>query len=237
MTGRTFRFRGEDLLATAEGALWWPAEATLVAADLHLEKGSSFGRRGAFLPPYDSRATLTVLGALLERLDPRRVVCLGDSFHDATSCARLAAEDSRRLQALAQGRDWLWIAGNHDPRPARGLCGRTVAEVAIGPLVFRHEALADAGDGGEISGHFHPKASVSVVGRRLSGRCFVTDGRRLILPAFGAYTGGLDVFDAAIARLLAPAFIVHLLGRARIHTLPHARLVQSQPALRGTANG
>lgn len=217
-------FAGVELVATAAGALWWPEEAALIVSDLHLEKGSSFGRRGAFLPPYDSRSTLEGLAALAGALAPHRVVCLGDSFHDGDGAVRLAREDAERLAGLACGRDWVWVAGNHDPRPAAELGGRMVEEAALGPLVFRHQAAPGEADG-EISGHYHPKASVAIAGKRLTGRCFVGDGRRLLLPAFGAYTGGLDVFDPAITRLLAPSFRVHLLGRSRVHTLAHLRLV------------
>jgi uncharacterized protein len=215
MTGAPLQVAGAALWATAEGALWWPEEATLVVADLHLEKGSSLARRGALLPPYDTAATLATLGRLVETLAPRRVVCLGDSFHDGA-----------RLRALADGRDWLWIAGNHDGAGLRGLGGRVAAEAVLGPLILRHQASKIGADG-EISGHYHPKASVVVGGRRIGGRCFASDGRRLILPAFGTFTGGLDVFNPAIAALLAPGFTVWLLARGRVHRLPGRRLHRS----------
>jgi DNA ligase-associated metallophosphoesterase len=245
VSGAWFRFAGAALLATPAGGLWWKSEATLVVADLHLEKGSSLARRGALLPPYDTRATLARLAGLVEALAPRRVICLGDSFHDGGGPGRLAEEDAGQLESLARGREWLWIAGNHDPAPAPELPGSVVEEAAIGPLVFRHQASPAAPEGrgdasgdvsgdvsGEVSGHYHPKAAVVVAGRRLTGRCFATDGRRLILPAFGAYAGGLCVLDPAIAALLAPAFTAHLIGRARVHTFPSLRLSPFQPAWR-----
>ncbi len=254
MSGVWFRFAGTTLLATPAGALWWKEAATLVVADLHLEKGSSLARRGKLLPPYDTRATLGRLAALIDALAPRRVICLGDSFHDPDGPGRLAAEDASTLAGLARGRDWLWVAGNHDPAPDpdlarnldrglnRRLPGELVDETVLGPLVFRHQAAGGVGDDdrdgdgggwggilGEVSGHFHPKASVLAAGRRLTGRCFATDGRRLILPAFGAYAGGLDVLNPVIATLLAPAFTAHMIGRSRIHTFPRFRLASPPP--------
>ncbi|MBK8210727.1 MAG: ligase-associated DNA damage response endonuclease PdeM [Rhodospirillales bacterium] len=215
---------GVDLWPTIEGALWWPAEATLMVADLHLEKGSSLARRGTLLPPYDSAATLALLSRLINRLAPRRVVCLGDSFHDAEAVDRLSADDAGLLHALARGRQWEWIAGNHDGAAGfAGLDGEVATEASLGPLVFRHRATVAARTG-EVSGHFHPKARVAVAGRRIACRCFVGDGQRLILPAFGAYAGGLDVFDPAISTLLSPGFNVWLLGRVRIHRLSSRRL-------------
>ncbi|HYN39150.1 MAG TPA: ligase-associated DNA damage response endonuclease PdeM, partial [Rhodospirillales bacterium] len=222
------RIAGAALWATPEGALWWPDEATLVVADLHLEKGSSLARRGRLLPPYDTAATLATLARLIATLAPRRIVCLGDSFHDADGAGRLDADDAARLRALAAGRDWLWIAGNHDAGGLAGIGGRVAEAAALGPLMLRHQAAPAEGEG-EISGHFHPKAAVRVGGRRIAGRCFVGDGRRLILPAFGAFAGGLDVFDPAIATLLAPGFAVWLLGRGRVHHLPSRRLHRSAP--------
>ncbi|HEX7968111.1 MAG TPA: ligase-associated DNA damage response endonuclease PdeM [Stellaceae bacterium] len=221
---QSFRFHEVDLVADASGALVWPAERTLVLADLHLEKGSSFARRGAMLPPYDTRATLERLERVAERHGVSRIICLGDSFHDAAAPARLAEEDARRIARLAEAVEWFWIAGNHDPVPPAELGGRVVAdELRLGPLVFRHIA-APLFAAGEVSGHYHPKASIDVRGRRLSGRCFVVDGQRLVLPAFGAYAGGLDVFDPALRALFPGDFTVHLLARDRVTPLPHARL-------------
>jgi hypothetical protein len=216
------RLSGIELLADLTGALLWPAEATVVVADLHLEKASSFAARGQFLPPYDTRATLTRLAALLERTRPERVVCLGDSFHDEGAGARLAAADGDLLRRMMEGREWIWIQGNHDPNPpAIGAGVQAHEEWRRGPLVFRHAARA-AGSG-EISGHFHPKASVATPRGRVSGRCFVADRRRIVLPAFGALTGGLDTRAPAIASLFPGQFELHVIGARHIATLPGRR--------------
>jgi DNA ligase-associated metallophosphoesterase len=214
------RLNGVDLAADFSGALWWPAERTLVVADLHLEKGSGYARWGQFLPPYDTEATLDGLEAALARFRPQRVICLGDSFHDGGAVDRIRLDDSRRIAAMTAAHDWLWIAGNHDPRPPTGWGGRVEAAVTMGALVFRHEAARPFAGAGEVSGHYHPKAAVHIRARRVSARCFISDGRRLMLPAFGAYAGGLNVLQPAIARLFAPRFMVHVLGRDRVHALP-----------------
>jgi len=214
-TAVPFAFHGATLLADTSGALVWPAEETLVVADLHLEKGSAFAANGSPLPPYDSRETLHRLTVALRRHKPRRVICLGDSFHDSEAAARLADDDAETLRALTARHDWVWITGNHDPAPPAGLGGIAAPEFRSANLAFRHEAARKAE--GEVSGHYHPKASVSIRNRRVGGRCFVTDGRRLILPAFGAYAGGLDVGDPAIERLLGRDYTVFILGKARVH--------------------
>jgi uncharacterized protein len=215
---------GVELLAAPDGALVWPDERTLVVADLHLEKGSSFASRGVMLPPYDTRATLERLARAAEHHDARRIVCLGDSFHDGEAAARLDVADTASLTALARVVELIWIAGNHDPMPPTGLGGRVVeGELRLGPLTLRHIA-APLFAQGEISGHFHPKASIDVRGRRLSGRCFVLDRHRLVLPAFGAYAGGLDVFEPALRALFPGDFAVHLLARDRVTKLPQTRL-------------
>jgi len=219
-----FHFAGAELVAEPEGALYWPPERTLIVADLHLEKGSSFATRGVLLPPYDTRATLERLEKLTASRDVARIVCLGDSFHDPKASGRLGEAESSSLRRLTGAFDWIWIAGNHDPAPPAELGGRSVADaLRLGPLLLRHEALPMAASG-EISGHYHPKASIDVRGRRVNGRCIVWDERRLVMPAFGAYAGGLDVFDPALRRLFPGAFTVHLLARERITTLPHHRL-------------
>jgi len=214
------RLNGAELLADWSGALAWPAARALVVADLHLEKGTSYAADGALLPPYDTRATLDALGAAILRYDPRQVICLGDSFHDGDGPSRLGALERKRLAALVSTRDWTWIAGNHDPAPPLSIGGKVVAgDFRLGPLTFRHEAAANA-DPGEISGHFHPKASLWVRGRRLSGRCFLADARRIVLPAFGAYAGGLDARDPALLALFPEGCDVHFIGRTRIATIP-----------------
>jgi DNA ligase-associated metallophosphoesterase len=218
MTPAEFQFAGERLLADPSGALIWPGGDSAIVADLHFEKGSAFAARGTLLPPYDSRETLRRLHAVLERHPVRRVICLGDSFHDGEGPTRLGGDERATLARLTARHDWIWIAGNHDPALPETIGGVTTAEYRAAGLVFRHQA-ARRGDG-EISGHFHPKAGVAARGRRLTGRCFVTDGRRLILPAFGAYTGGLDVRDPAIESLLLSEYTVLILGRTQVHRIP-----------------
>jgi hypothetical protein len=222
------RLNGVDLIADLSGALWWPTHATLVVADLHLEKGSSFAARGQLLPPYDTEATLGRLSAAIERLKPARVIALGDSFHDGTAAARIAPTAALRLAALVGTTEWIWIAGNHDPSPA-GPWGGAVRDVlTIGALTFRHEAGTGVAHG-EVSGHFHPKATLHLRARRLSARCFVTDGRRLVLPAFGAYAGGLDVFAPPLRALFRGGFEAFLLGPSRVIGVDYTRL-QAMPA-------
>ena len=202
---------GVMLEAYPQGALWWDHERLLVVADLHLEKGSSFARRGQMLPPYDTGETLTRLSQLIWRLNPRTVACLGDSFHDGGGPARLSPRDLRALAMLQTGRDWIWVAGNHDPQ-AHSLAGRHVESFTTGPLTFRH-APSPAPAGGEVAGHLHPAATVAGRGRWVRRRCFVGDGHRLVMPAFGAYAGGLDVFNRAFAGLFAAdGFRVFMLG-------------------------
>lgn len=224
MTGVSFRFHGEELVADLSGALIWPAAETVIVSDLHLEKGSAFAERGILLPPYDSRQTLSMLDDVLQRHAGKRVICLGDSFHDSAAFDRLEAEESAYIRRLTRDRDWLWIAGNHDPDPPDALGGQVSREIVIGKLVFRHIA-ENSGVHGEVSGHYHPKARIAVRGRRLSAPCFVTDGeKKLILPAFGAYTGGLDVSDPAIGGMFDDGFIIHMLGRRKVYTFPQSTL-------------
>jgi uncharacterized protein len=205
---------GVDLVAEHAGALWWPERRLLAVADLHLEKGTALG-----LPPYDSRETLTRLERLLDRLAPAQVIALGDSFHDHGAEGRIGEEDGLRLRHLTAACDWVWIEGNHDPAPAGLWGGRVAGEVVVGPLVFRHQA-ADGRAAGEVSGHYHPKLSVAVRGRMVSGRCFLSDGLRLVLPAFGAFTGGLDARDPALRRLFGRGLAAHVLGVSRVVRVP-----------------
>jgi DNA ligase-associated metallophosphoesterase len=219
---------GESLHPDLSGALWWPEECTLIVADLHLEKGSSFAdrRRPQFLPPYDTRATIERIELLLERHAPRRVICLGDSVHDGDADARMDEADSERMARMTHGRDWIWIAGNHDPEPPSRWGGSVLRELIIGKIAFRHQADITAPEPGtgEISGHFHPTAAVATRAARVSGRCFAADHRRMVLPAFGAYAGGLNVLDPAISRLFDLAFGVVMLGRRRLFAFSSAHL-------------
>jgi hypothetical protein len=211
MTMQALTLNGARLEARASGALWWPAERLLCVADLHLGKAERVARRGgALLPPYETAETLDRLADEIRALAPARVVCLGDSFDDDAAALALTGAESARLTALMAGRDWVWIAGNHDPGPL-ALAGRHLAEFRAGPLTFRHVAAGDAAPG-EVSGHYHPKARFAGRNVSISRRCFLADGNRLILPAFGAYTGGMACDHPALAGLLAPDARVVLTG-------------------------
>lgn len=227
---------GTSLLADLSGALIWPERRLVAVADLHLEKGSAAAARGRLLPPYDTARTLARLEAVIGQAGARTVLCLGDSVHDAGAAGRIAPADLARIRSLTASLDWVWITGNHDPEPP-DWGGRIADAVTIGPLVFRHIATEVAGRditaeaAGEVSGHLHPAAALDTRGRRLHGRCFVDNGQRLVLPAFGAYAGGLDVFDPAIVGLFPTGFHIHLIGRDRIHRLPDHRLARRLPYL------
>jgi DNA ligase-associated metallophosphoesterase len=212
---------GVTLLADLSGAFFWESERLLIVSDLHLEKGSSYATRGVLLPPYDTVATLARLGAVIARHDPRSVISLGDSFHDRKAHERLALADREAVAALQARRDWIWIAGNHDPALPRDVGGVVASEVAVGGIVFRHEPTGAAG---EIAGHLHPKARVTTRGRTLERRCFVSDGMRAVMPAFGAYTGGLNIRDAAFQKIFrAAGFVAHVLGDNRMHAIAASR--------------
>jgi DNA ligase-associated metallophosphoesterase len=219
-----FEVNGARLQALGCGALWWADEAVLVASDLHLEKGSAYAWRGQMLPPYDTRATLDRLAALVDELQPRRVISLGDSFHDNQARLRMHAEDAARVAGLTARCDWTWIVGNHDPSPPDDLGGGAAGEVVIGPLVFRHEP-AEGEAWGEICGHLHPCARVAGRGRSVRTRCFVTDGRRMVMPSYGAFTGGLNVLDAAVSSLFPRGFVVGAIGRDGVYAAAGDRLL------------
>ena len=223
-----FHLAGERLMLDPSGALFWPARRLLAVADLHLEKGSHFAARGGrFVPPYDTRETLGRLAPLLRRYRPARVVALGDSFHDADGHARLAPSDAALLARLVEGTDLVWVLGNHDPAPPVGLPGRAAEEWREGPIAFRHIG-GDAAP--EISGHFHPKATAPTRGGGVTRPCFVADARRILMPAFGAYTGGLDARDPAIGALFPRGARLFLLGRERLFSLPAPALRRAVPA-------
>ena len=214
---------GATLVADPAGAVYWPDERLLAVADLHLEKGSAFAARGVLLPPYDTTATLARLAKLIEHYSPALVVALGDSFHDDGGPARMPEVSRAALAVLQRGRDWLWLAGNHDPDPPQGVGGRVAAELAIGPLTFRHEPSPHGADG-EIVGHLHPSARVAQRGRGVARRCFAADAKRRVMPAFGAYAGGLNIRDRAFVALFgALSFTAHLLGAGRLYAIPAAR--------------
>ena len=208
-------------VADISGALFWKEQRLLIVSDLHLEKGSSYAMRGVLLPPYDTLATLSRLTAVIARHDPRMVIALGDSFHDRDAHERLSTSNREMLAAMQVRRDWIWISGNHDPALPPDLGGTVANEVAIGSIVFRHEPT---GAVGEIAGHLHPKARVATRGRSMERRCFASDGERAVMPAFGAYTGGLSIRDVAFAKLFgAPGFMAHVLGDNRVHAIAASR--------------
>ena len=224
MTGYAFDCAGERLLALPAGALYWPDRRLLAVADLHLEKGSSYAINARkLLPRHDTRQTLAGLSALVEALCPRTVVCLGDSFHDRRASERLPEPERMTLDRLTAQVAFVWIAGNHDPAPPPAEWGEVAEEMTEGPLVFRHEARFGPAMG-EVSGHFHPVAALTVQGRGFRRRCFLTDGERLILPAFGAYAGGLNALDPAIAQLFPQDYDALVVGRDAVRRLSWRQL-------------
>ncbi|SFC96675.1 ligase-associated DNA damage response endonuclease PdeM [Tropicimonas isoalkanivorans] len=211
MNTLSFSLTGAMLCAMPSGALWWPEWRLLCVSDLHLGKSERIARRGGgLLPPYDSRDTLSRLDAEIARLDPATVVCLGDSFDDLAAAEALEQEARAWLTRLIAGRAWVWIEGNHDPGPL-ALDGSHRAELRIGGLCFRHVA-AQGAQPGEVSGHYHPKACLGGGGRRVRRPCFLTDGERLILPAFGTFTGGLDITAPELRALMGPGARAILTG-------------------------
>lgn len=210
MNGHAHDLAGTTVTLLPERALWWPEARLLCVTDLHLGKSERMARRGgALLPPYETEATLDRLEALVARHEPRAVVCLGDSFDDDAAQHGLGEAPRLRITTLQAGRDWVWIEGNHDPGPVE-LGGRHLAELRLGPLTFRHIARPGAAPG-EVSGHYHPKARIPGAGGARAA--FLADEARVILPAFGAYTGGLDAGDRAFAGLFGDRALAVLCGR------------------------
>ncbi|MFK8252407.1 ligase-associated DNA damage response endonuclease PdeM [Ancylobacter terrae] len=218
---------GAAFVLDPAGALFWPDERLLIVADLHLEKGSAYAERGVPLPPYDSAATLAVLARLVARWRPRTVVALGDSLHDRRAAGRLGERERASLAAIRQGRDIVWVAGNHDPDPSPELGGVHAEELEIGRLVLRHEPRPGAT--AEIAGHLHPVARIVRRGRGVRRRCFASDGRRLVLPALGAYAGGLNIRDPALAGLFGGPFAAHMLGTRRTYRIAAQACLPDRP--------
>ncbi len=214
-----------EVTLRCSGALWLAAERALVVADLHLEKGSSYAARGQMLPPYDTRETLRRLEAEIAALDPAMVILLGDTFHDRRAEGRLADDDADRLRAVATGRRLVWVIGNHDADGPRALPGEAAAEIDMAGLTFRHEPQPGA-QAGEVAGHLHPAARVQAPRGTVRRRCFVTDGRRIILPAFGAYAGGLNVLDAAFAGMFAQPALTGVLSSGRVRAIGWRQLAR-----------
>ena len=218
------RLAGDSFLPVAAGALYWESEDTLLVADLHLEKGAAFAARGMMLPPYDTRSTLQRLAACLDHFSPRRVVALGDSFHRSELAGRLSADDREELAALQQGRDWYWILGNHDPDLPESIGGFVCRSLMIGGITLCHQPSLSRAP--EIAGHLHPVARIARRGEGIRRKCFATDGHRLVMPAFGAYAGGLNVLDEAFSSL----FHWHLMqawltGRTSVYPLQASLLL------------
>ncbi|MBA4307876.1 MAG: phosphoesterase [Sphingopyxis sp.] len=194
---RTFTFGGHNFEVAGDAALYWPEQKMLVVSDLHLEKASAYAAGGQMLPPYDSLATLEQVAALVDQFVPEIVISLGDNFHDTDGERRLQGRASALLKRLVTSVRWIWVTGNHDPDVQGHWGGEAVETLKCGNVIFRHEALG-AEEGPEISGHFHPKFRQAVRGRHVSRRCFVRSARKLVMPAFGTLTGGLDVQDPAL---------------------------------------
>ncbi len=218
------RLAGVRVTALPMGALWIEEARALVVSDLHLEKGSAFAVRGQMLPPYDTHAALTKLARLLDELQPDIVVSLGDSFHDGGGPARLSEPDRALLCGMIDRCDWIWVEGNHDGRSAETLGGAVRDVLHLGALVLRHEPTEGAAPG-EIAGHLHPAARVGGRGRSVRRRCFAFDGERLVMPAFGAFTGGLNICDEAFEPIFPNGAMALVLGRERVHPAPWERLL------------
>lgn len=216
--GLTLRLAGARATLKASGALWLHASRALVVADLHLEKGSAYAARGQLLPPYDTRDALARLARAAQAVQAEILVLLGDSFHDAGGEARLHPGDADTLHALASERRLIWVVGNHDREGPRRLPGEVVETLTLDRLLLVHEPAPGAVEG-EIAGHLHPAARVASARGSVRSRCFLTDGRRLILPAFGAYAGGLNVRHRAFDGLFGPGLMACALGRERVHAL------------------
>lgn len=207
---------GERLTCDWSGCLWWQDERTLVVSDLHLEKGSSLAGRGSLVPPYDTGATLARLAATVNRYEPRRIISLGDSFHDEEAASRLPPLFAESLKSIMQGREWIWISGNHDPCPPADLGGTSASEVLMRGLTFRHEPH-EGSQPGEVAGHLHPAGKIRRREKSVRRPCFATDGSRIILPSFGAFTGGLNIRHDAFAGLFAEERLsAILLGQGRV---------------------
>ncbi len=214
---------GLEFIPDLSGALYVPDFKALLVADLHLEKGSSLARRGVYLPPYDTRESLSQLRSVIDAVEPAQVIFLGDSFHDGEARERFDASDLTALRAIAARQQTIWITGNHDPAPPRDIGGAIVDEVALGPIMLRHQPKSLAYGEMEIAGHLHPAASVAQRGRRIRCRCFIADRRRIVMPAFGSYTGAISVSSEPFDGLFED-YQVWMLGGRAIHRFPAAKV-------------
>ena len=208
---------GRSMIADRSGALFWPSEDALIIADMHLEKGSHFARRGQMLPPYDTRATLLALAEVIDKYDAENIITLGDSFHDQEGPSRMQPKDREILAILQDDCDWYWVTGNHDPVLPETIGGHILNELVIGGLTLRHEPAVGPVTH-EIAGHMHPASKISLYGHTLRRPCFIGNGRRMVLPAFGAYTGGLNVLDASFEPLFGhDGFNVCMMGHEGLY--------------------
>lgn len=212
-------FSAHDFLPLGNGGLWWPARQVLLVADLHLEKGSYFASRGQLLPPYDSTETLAQLAHCIDQYQPSQVICLGDSFHDPCAFDRLPAETRLQLRRLTRQTEWIWITGNHDPVIADDLGGKSVADYALDTIQLRHQAHPHDMRP-EISGHYHPKLWLHLRGRLVARRCFAQAPTKLVLPAFGAFTGGFDVTDPILSAALGMPLTAIVASKTGIRHFP-----------------
>ncbi|MEM9837975.1 MAG: ligase-associated DNA damage response endonuclease PdeM [Pseudomonadota bacterium] len=219
--------KGVEVVFDCSGAAWLPEEEVLIVSDLHFEKGSHYAARGQFLPPYDTRATLDGVERLMRLCRPRTVLSLGDAFHDVDAEARMLPDDVERLERLCEEAEWLWVLGNHDPRPPQRFKGHADEIIEISGLIFVHEP----GDHPEwnVAGHLHPCAVAQKGGRGVRRSAFVTDGERLVMPAFGAFTGGLNVLDDAFLPVFPGGFQAYLCGQSRVYAVTGASLRSDAP--------
>ena len=218
-----FYLSNTRLIADISGALFWPEKQTVIFSDLHLEKGSWFAKQNVLLPPYDTLDTLNRVEKVVNYFKPTRVISLGDSFHDDTWMERISKAQIAKILNLTNNYEWFWIQGNHDPSGVPSLGGINLNDYLDPPLTFRHEAKRETRDG-EVSGHFHPKAKIKLNRKSFSDRCFISDEKRVILPAFGSFTGGLNVMDKAISSFFRDDFKVFLLG-SKVRQFPKTALI------------
>lgn len=215
----TATLAGMSATLDPSGALHWPAQETLVVSDLHLETGSSYARRGQLLPPYDSAITLARLAEAVAHYRPRRIIALGDSFHDPFGPERLGPAEKGALAALCARHEVVWITGNHDHDASAALGGIASETYTLAGVTFRHIPSDRVPTAPEVAGHLHPAATVALRGRAVKRRAFVGCARRLVLPAFGALTGGIDVLGREFAHLWSHAPQVHMIGKRRVYSL------------------
>jgi uncharacterized protein len=215
-----FSFHNANLTALPSGALWWAKAGLLCVSDLHFGKSSRIARKGGtLLPPFENADTLARLEKDILTRNPQTIICLGDSFDDLAAFEEMEVEDHNWLTCLMAGRKWIWIEGNHDPGPV-DIGGTHVGSFRAGPLTFRH--IADPDEMGEVSGHFHPKSRLIAKGRSISRPCFLIDERRIILPAYGSYTGGLRSDAPVLNELMSPKSIAVLTGKSATAMPMHA---------------